>query len=217
MLLEMVDDIDALLAEAGWSMSQFIQSLVNRVCVDVASSTGARTSSSVARGLVTSDAVVWLRRNGCWVKLSWSAIATGCCVVFEELLNGRHSEVGPEKSCLNKKIRSDWFGWLCWVRGCDWLDSTSSPLAGGKNADPAFVSLVWWWGHRPHAADHIAGRGNSICLCQYLSPGPVFVSASHQTSLDKRSVTQKSIYSGGYGSRVRFEPRLEPCWTVLVI
>ena len=33
----MVEDVDALVAEAGWSMSWFMQSLVNRECVDVAS------------------------------------------------------------------------------------------------------------------------------------------------------------------------------------
>ncbi len=34
-----------LVETAGWSMSRFIQSLVNRVCVDVASSVDASPSS----------------------------------------------------------------------------------------------------------------------------------------------------------------------------
>ena len=37
MWLETVEDVDAYVAEAGWSMSRFIQSLVNRSYVDVTS------------------------------------------------------------------------------------------------------------------------------------------------------------------------------------
>ena len=37
--------LQMLVAEAVWSMSHFIQSLVNRVCVDVASSVDASPSS----------------------------------------------------------------------------------------------------------------------------------------------------------------------------
>ena len=55
MLLETVDDVDALVAEAGWSMSSFIQSFVNLVCVDVASSVGASPSSVVTRGRGVTD------------------------------------------------------------------------------------------------------------------------------------------------------------------
>ena len=46
MLLETVDDLDTLFAEAG-----FMQFLVNQVCVDVASSVGASLSKVVACGL----------------------------------------------------------------------------------------------------------------------------------------------------------------------
>ena len=56
MLLETDDDVDALVVEAGWSMSRFMQFLVNRVCVDVASSVGASSSSVVIRGLDNADA-----------------------------------------------------------------------------------------------------------------------------------------------------------------
>ena len=45
MLLKTVDDVDALVAKAGWSMSRLCSTLVNRVCVDVASSVGANPSS----------------------------------------------------------------------------------------------------------------------------------------------------------------------------
>ena len=36
MLLETVDDVDALVEEAGGSMSWFMQFLTNGVCIDVA-------------------------------------------------------------------------------------------------------------------------------------------------------------------------------------
>ena len=29
------------------------------------------------------------------------------------------------------------------VDSCDWLDSTSSALAGGKDADPTFGNSIW--------------------------------------------------------------------------
>ena len=47
MLLETVDDVDALFGEAGWSMSRFMQYLFNQVCVDVASSVGACPSNAL--------------------------------------------------------------------------------------------------------------------------------------------------------------------------
>ena len=56
MLLEMIDGMNAFVAEAWRSMSLFMQSLVNTVCDDVASSVGASPSSEVARGLDVSDA-----------------------------------------------------------------------------------------------------------------------------------------------------------------
>ena len=63
----------------------------------------------------------------------------------------RHFEISSLKSCLNvtlSGISSEknyyWSGWLCWVRGCGWLDSTSCTSAGGKDADLTFGSLVWW-------------------------------------------------------------------------
>ena len=41
-----------------------------------------------------------------------------------------------------RKKGCDWSGWLCWVCGYDWLDSTSSVSAGGKDEDLTFGSLV---------------------------------------------------------------------------
>ena len=38
-----------------------------------------------------------------------------------------------------------------------------------------------------------------------------FVTASHQTRLDTRSMTRRSIKVGIRGGEVGFEPRLEPC------
>ena len=55
----------------------------------------------------------------------------------------RLSEVSSEKSCLSKKKSCcDWSGRLCWVCGCDWLDSASSSSVDNKIADPTFGSLV---------------------------------------------------------------------------
>ena len=58
----------------------------------------------------------------------------------------RLSEIRSEKSYLNerkKKKDCDWFGWLCSISICDWLDSTSSASAGGKDVHFMFSSLVW--------------------------------------------------------------------------
>ena len=91
-----------------------------------------------------------------------------------------------------KKIKScGWFGWLCWVRGCGFLDSTSSASACGKDADLTFGSLVWWWGWRPHAA----GRGNGF-LCFELSPATslVFVVPTNRTSV------AQGLFLGGPGT-----------------
>ena len=54
-------------------------------------------------------------------------------------------------------MRVQWWLVCClsWVRGCDRLDSPSSALAGGKDADPTFNSFIWWWERKPH----LVGRG----------------------------------------------------------
>ena len=55
-------------------------------------------------------------------------------------------------------------------------------------------STAWWWGCRPHAA----GRGNRSYPSSGLSPAvkSIFVSASNQTGLDTRSITQRWIIIG---------------------
>ena len=55
---------------------------------------------------------------------------------------------------------------------------------------PTFDSLVWWWECRPHAA----GRNNGF-LSSKLSPA-VFISASHLTGHNPRSMTRRSIIVG---------------------
>ena len=50
-----------------------------------------------------------------------------------------------------------------------------------------------------------------------LTKHPIFVSASNLTELDTRSMTQRSIIEGFRGGVVGHEPRLESCWTMLVI
>ena len=80
---------------------------------------------------------------------------------------------------IKKKSSHDWCGRLCLVRGCAWLDSSSSALPDGKDTNTMFSSLVWWWGCRPHAAGvvrdtYLPGSGSSAaglifgyCLCLY--------------------------------------------------
>ena len=45
---------------------------------------------------------------------------------------------------MRKKGCCDWFGRLFRVRGCSWLDSTSSASADGKDADLTLGNLIWW-------------------------------------------------------------------------
>ena len=110
-----------------------------------------------------------------------------------------------------RKIKDcDWFGWLYWVHSCGWLDSTSSTSAGGKDTGFMFGNLVWWWGHR----DHAARKGNGF-LSSGLSSATLltlFVTASHQTGHDTRSMTWRLIIKGveGGGGCAQIET-----WTLL--
>ena len=81
MLLETVDDKDALVVDTAWSMSRFMQFLVNRVCVDVASSVGTRPSNDVDRGQGPAvGAIAWLRKKGAGLQLVLVAwLRRNCC------------------------------------------------------------------------------------------------------------------------------------------
>ena len=107
---------------------------------------------------------------------TWSFVGAGCCIVVSCcLLRGvvRRPEVISEDFLKLALKRTDWIkyflkltfrkavwmkekwwliGWLCWICSYDWLDSTSSALSGGKDTDPMFGNLVWWWGCGRHAA-----------------------------------------------------------------
>ena len=93
---------------------------------------------------------------------------------------------------MKKQTNCGLSAWPCWVHVCDWLDSTSSASAGGKDADPTFGSFVWWRGSRPHAV----GRGNRSFISTELSP-VLFITGSHQREIDTRSIIRWSIIVGG--------------------
>ena len=101
------------------------------MCVNMASSVGASLSSAVACGLGNPEPVAWLCRNSCVVRRP--------VVISEDFL----------KLALWRAVwmrRAAVIGWLCWVCGYDWLDSTSTASAGSEDGDPMFSSLVWFGG-----------------------------------------------------------------------
>ena len=69
--------------------------------------------------------------------------------------------------------------WLCWVRGCDWWDFTSSALASGEDTDATFGNLLL----REEQIPPLVGY-----------KGPLFVTDPHQSGLETRS-----FYSRGVG------------------
>ena len=95
-------------------MSQLIQSLVNRMCVDMALSVGVSLSMSRSWtwcyrccSLITQEQklgeagailqlvlVAWLHRNGCWVKLVLAAVSSSCGICREGV--GRRPKVISE-------------------------------------------------------------------------------------------------------------------------
>ena len=127
------------------------------------------------------------------------------------MLNGRLSEVNFWKNCFEWDGSCDWSGWLFWVHGCDWLDSTFSASAGGKGADPR---SAFWFG---------VEDADPMLLGEVTNTSTVlFVTAPHETELDIMSMTlftqplrSGRIWHKGEG-KVGHEPRLEPCWTMLL-
>ena len=97
---------------------------------------------------------------------------------------------------MNKKSNCDWSGRLCWVRGCGGGDFTSSASAGGKDADTR--SVAWLSGE---AADSmlLEEETDTSPTDSGNPPGKLsfFVTASHQTGLDSRSMTRRSVYCEG--------------------
>ena len=88
--------------------------------------------------------------------------------------------------------------------GCDWLDSTSSASAGGKDADPMLLE--------EETDTSTPSSGECSCqlgICRSSNQLDLFVSVSHQTGLDTWSMTRRSVYSGvkGEGGQVRGEAR----------
>ena len=81
----MVEDVDTLVTEAVWSMSQFIQSLENRGCVDVASKCWCK-SEQICRSWtrVMQMSAAWWCRCCCLVKLE--LVCRCCCLMGQERL-----------------------------------------------------------------------------------------------------------------------------------
>ena len=88
------------------------------------------------------------------VYLGW-LVSAGCCVIISWYLPRgamRRPEVISEdfqKLALRRavRMREQWWlvgnwHWLCWVRGYAWLDSTLAALAGSKDIDPTFDTLL---------------------------------------------------------------------------
>ena len=58
---------------------------------------------------------------------------------------------------------------------------------------------------------------NTLTFLEEVVEKGIFVSASHQTGHDTRSMTRRTYSSGDLEERkVAHEPRLEPCWSLLV-
>ena len=137
-------------------------------------------------------AVAWWCRNSCWVELE--LVCSWCWWLRRRLeisANGCSKETrgNPQKTFLVKLFydflkfsqrlwmrEQRWlFGsWhrLRWVPGRNWLDSKSVALAGSRDADPTFSSLLLSSGYKP-------GRFcffflfflNRYLLCLYSSKG----------------------------------------------
>ena len=112
------------IAEAVWSMSWFIQSLVNWMYVNVASNFGASPSSVVARKLIPAGAIAWLCRNGCWIKLILAAVLSSHRICQEGVV--RRPKVISEDFLKLVLRRVVWMreqqilvGWLCWICSSD--------------------------------------------------------------------------------------------------
>ena len=103
-------------------------------------------------------AVAWLRKNDLWIKLElvcgwWMAASSSSHSICQGVVRRPKMIWSYFLEDLFEWEKQLWLvRWLYWVCVCDWLNSMSSALAGGKDAELTFSSLVWWWGRRPHAA-----------------------------------------------------------------